>query len=634
MDAEIIAVGSELLTPFRQDTNSLFLTERLNQLGVDVAFKTIVGDSLPHLTQTARLAISRSDIIIFMGGLGPTEDDLTREAVAAALELSLRRDPEILAHLEQHFAARHYTFTPNNAKQADVIVGATVLPNANGTAPGQWITGKYQGRDKLLLLLPGPPHELKALFDQQCVERLRLRLPRVYMATRELKITGIGESHCDARVAPIYQRYSDIETTILAGAGEIQLHLKTRGNSFAAAQERVDELAGKIEEELGELVFSDNGDSMEQIVGYFLQMRGATLAVAESCTAGLIAERITSVSGSSRYFLGGAVVYSNELKTAFADVPAQLIQKHGAVSREVAAALAEGIRKRCGATFGIGVTGVAGPTGGTPEKPVGLVFHGLATETGTEVVERNFPGDRKRIRWFASQQALDMVEKKAYVIVSTRLPSTQSSMRLFVALDLDDPIRRRIGLFMEGVRGFAPDARWVRPESLHITLKFIGEKPAEAANPIQQALSAIPAESLQITFQGYGFFPTSRSPRVFWIGIQSGPQLAALAKSVDDATTALAIPGEEHPFSPHLTLARGGGGSGAPRRQKGDRPNQNFRHLQQKLDALPSPQFGTMAAHQFFLYESQLGPGGSRYRKIAAFPLGRTAQARVSDPND
>lgn len=412
MNAEIIAVGSELLTPYRQDTNSLFLTERLNQLGVDVAFKTIVGDRLPHLTQTAKLAIARSDIVIFVGGLGPTEDDLTREAVARALELALERDPEVLKRLEQRFAARKYVMTPNNAKQADVIAGATVLPNPNGTAPGQWLSGKYDGHDKFILLLPGPPHELRALFDQQCLERLRAKLPCVHIATRELKITGQGESQVDARVAPIYKRYSDVETTILAGAGEIQLHLKTRSHSLEAAQERVDELAGKIEEEMGELVFSDNGDSMERIVGYFLEMRGATLAVAESCTAGLIAERITSVSGSSRYFLGGAVVYSNALKTAFAGVPPDLIQKHGAVSSEVAGALASGIRQRCGSTFGLGVTGVAGPTGGTPEKPVGLVFHGLATEDGTEVIERNFPGDRKRIRWFASQQALDMVRRK------------------------------------------------------------------------------------------------------------------------------------------------------------------------------------------------------------------------------
>lgn len=412
MNAEIIAIGSELLTPFRQDTNSLYLTEKLNQLGVEVIFKTIVGDSRERLTGAASLAVSRAEIIIFMGGLGPTEDDLTREALADALGLELYRDPAIVASLEQRFAARGWTMAANNLKQADVITGATVLPNANGSAPGQWMSGKYEGRERIIMLLPGPPHELKALFEEQCVDRLRAKLPPQFIATRELKITGLGESACDARVAPIYKLFIDVQTTILAGAGEIQLHLKTRAASLEAAQLRVDQLVAKIEEELGDSVFSDNGDSMEQIVGYYLQMRNATLAVAESCTGGLLAERITSVSGSSRYFVGGAVVYSNQLKTAFADVPATLLEKHGAVSREVAAALAEGIGRRTGATLGLSVTGVAGPTGGTDAKPVGLVFHALASDAGTEVVERKFPGDRKRIRRFASQQALDMVRRK------------------------------------------------------------------------------------------------------------------------------------------------------------------------------------------------------------------------------
>jgi nicotinamide-nucleotide amidase len=412
VNAEIIAIGSELLTPFRQDTNSLYLTEQLNLLGVEVIFKTIVGDDREHLTGAASLAVSRAEIIIFMGGLGPTEDDLTREAVAGALGLQLHRDPLIIASLEQRFAARGWKMAPNNLKQADVIAGATVLPNANGSASGQWMSGKYEGRERIIMLLPGPPHELKALFEEQCLPRLRTKLPPQFIATRELKITGLGESLCDARVGPIYKLYTDVQTTILAGAGEIQLHLKTRTASLETAQARVDELAEKIEEELGDSVFSDNGDSMEQIVGYYLQMRNATLAVAESCTGGLLAERITSVSGSSRYFLGGAVVYSNQLKTAFADVSAQLIDKHGAVSTEVARALAEGIRRRTGATLGLGVTGVAGPTGGTDEKPVGLVFHALASATETEVLERRFPGDRKRIRRFASQQAMDMVRRK------------------------------------------------------------------------------------------------------------------------------------------------------------------------------------------------------------------------------
>jgi nicotinamide-nucleotide amidase len=412
VNAEIIAVGSELLTPFRQDTNSLYITEKLNQLGVQVVLKTIVGDSRERLVSVAQHALFRSDIVIFMGGLGPTEDDLTREAVAEALGMELHRDEEILEKLKERFASRGYTMTPNNHKQADVISGATVLPNPNGTAPGQWISGKYEGRDRLIILLPGPPFELRALFDQECYERLRAKLPVAYIATRVLKVAMLGESAVDARVAPIYQKYTDIQTTILAGAGDIQFNLLTRADSMEAAEARVDELAGKIEDELEDAVYSSKGESLEQIVGYYLQMRGATLAAAESCTGGLFAERLTSISGSSRYFLGGAVVYSNELKTEFAGVPADLIVRHGAVSPEVASALAEGIRVRCKATFGIGITGVAGPMGGTPEKPVGLVYHAIAGENGTEVVEKNFPGDRKRIRWFASQQALDMVRRK------------------------------------------------------------------------------------------------------------------------------------------------------------------------------------------------------------------------------
>ena len=411
MNAEIIAVGSEMLTPFRMDTNSLYLTEQLNLLGVDVIFKSIVGDDLRMLVAAAQHGLFRSDIVIFSGGLGPTEDDLTREAVAEALGLKLRRDPEILARLEQRFAERGWKMASNNAKQADVLEGAAVLPNPNGTAPGQWLSGQFDGREHIIVLLPGPPHEMKALFEAEVRERLRAKVPTAFLAVRTLKIAMLGESAVDARVAPIYKRYSDVETTILAGAGEVELHFKTRATTQDAAQSRVDEVAGVVEDELDDAVYSRNGESLEQIVGYWLQMRSATLAVAESCTGGLLAERITSISGSSRYFLGGAVVYSNALKTGLAGVPAEMIERHGAVSREVAAALAEGIRYRCESTLGVGITGVAGPTGGTAEKPVGLVFHAVSSSTGTEVVQRNFPGDRRRIRRFASTMALDMVRK-------------------------------------------------------------------------------------------------------------------------------------------------------------------------------------------------------------------------------
>src|SRR6202161_2506095 len=401
-----------MLTPFRTDTNSLYLTEQLNLLGVDVIFKSIVGDERRRLVAAAEHGLFRSDILIFSGGLGPTEDDLTREAVAEALGLSLKRDPEILTRLEQRFAERGWKMAANNAKQADVLEGATVLPNPNGTAPGQWLNGQFEARERIVILLPGPPHEMKALFESEVRDRLRVKVPPAFLAVRTLKIAMLGESHVDARDAPIYKRYTDVETTILAGAGEIELHFKSIAPTQDAAQRRVDEVAGLVEDELDDAVYSRNGQSIEQIVGYWLQMRNATLAVAESCPGGLLAERLTSISGASRYFLGGAVVYSNALKTELAGVPAEMIDRHGAVSREVAAALAEGIRYRCESTLGVGITGVAGPNGGTPEKPVGLVFHGVASDRGTEVVQRNFPGDRKRIRRFAATMALDMLRKK------------------------------------------------------------------------------------------------------------------------------------------------------------------------------------------------------------------------------
>ena len=363
MNAEIIAIGSELLTPFRTDTNSLFLTERLNTLGVQVAFKTIVGDRLKDLIDAVRIALHRADIVVTMGGLGPTEDDVTREAVAEAIGFRLKRDQDIVAKLYARFAERRSRMTENNSRQADVIDGAVVLENQNGTAPGQWLDVVYEGHRKLILLLPGPPNEIKPLFDAQCLPRLTETLPKRYIATRTLKAALIGESAADARIAPIYQQYKDVETTILAHMGDIQLNLVCSKALPELAQARVDELAGRIEEELDDLIYSSQGESLEQIVLYYLEMRGATLAIAESCTGGLLAQRLTSISGSSRSFLGGAIVYSNELKTEFAGVPPEMIADHGAVSREVAIALAQGIRERCDATLGLGITGIAGPGG-------------------------------------------------------------------------------------------------------------------------------------------------------------------------------------------------------------------------------------------------------------------------------
>jgi competence/damage-inducible protein CinA-like protein len=412
VNAEIIAVGSEMLTPFRQDTNSLFLTRRLNELGVEVIFKTIVGDRAGHLLHASRIALSRAEIVLFSGGLGPTEDDLTRECVAEALGVELRRDHEAVAAMYSRAAALRMRISENNVKQADRISGAELLPNSRGTAPGQWIESSYDGQRRLLILLPGPPHELEGMFDDLCFERLRQLLPEAHLATCELKVAMVSESAADQRAAPIYRQFPEIETTVLAKPGEVQFHLKARAPTKEEAESRVDKLAALLEEEFADEVFSSGGESLEQIVGYYLQMRGATLSVAESCTGGMLAERITRVSGSSRYFIGGALVYSNDAKTDFCDVPPLLLARDGAVSPTVAAALAEGIRERCNTTFGIGITGVAGPSGGSEEKPVGLVYVALADGKNTDVAERKFPGDRRRIRWYATQLALDMLRRK------------------------------------------------------------------------------------------------------------------------------------------------------------------------------------------------------------------------------
>ena len=415
MKSEIIAIGSEMLTPFRQDTNSLYLTEKLNELGVTVAFKTIVGDRRKDLVNAIGAALSRADIVVLMGGLGPTEDDLTREAVAETLSLTLRRNATQVAALAARAATWRIPMPENNLKQADVLDGATLLPNPNGSAPGQWLDITWQSYRKLLMLVPGPPHECRALFDAECIPRLREILPARHIAKRTLRAAMIPESQADKLLAPIYTEYKDVETTILAHAGDIQLTLLCAKSNAATARQRVDELAGRLEEALEDWLYSssnESSESLEQIVLYYLGLRQATLAVAESCTGGLIAQRITSVPGSSRSFLGGAVVYSNELKTAFAGVPPELIAEHGAVSREVAEALAYGIRRHTGATLGLGVTGIAGPTGGTEAKPVGLVYIALSDAQKTDSIEKNFRGDRDRIRQWAAQQALDLIRRK------------------------------------------------------------------------------------------------------------------------------------------------------------------------------------------------------------------------------
>jgi nicotinamide-nucleotide amidase len=408
MDAEIIAVGSELLTSNRQETNSLYLTQKLNALGIEVRFKTIVGDNAEHLAQVFRAALGRSRLIFLTGGLGPTEDDLNRQVVAEVLGRPLHEVPEIRRRIEERFARLGRPMSENNARQALVPEGAEWLENKLGTAPGLWISHQSVA----VVLLPGPPKELEAMFEATCAPRLASLATGECLRSRVYKTVGLAESEVDQRIAPLYKNYQNPRTTILATPGVIEIHLQARATNDVEANELLDQLGDRIEAALGEYVFSSGGESLEEVVGMYLVMRQKTVAVAESCTGGLLSERLTRVPGSSNYFLGGMVCYSNELKTTLAGVPADLIAEHGAVSLAVAQAMAEGVRKRTGASLGIGITGVAGPGGGTPEKPVGLVFIALADENGTQIREFRFPGDRERVRHWATQMALEAVRRR------------------------------------------------------------------------------------------------------------------------------------------------------------------------------------------------------------------------------
>ncbi len=406
--AEIIAVGSELLTPYRLDTNSLFLTEKLNELGIEVVGKSVVGDDRERLKKVLSDTLGRADLVICCGGLGPTEDDVTRETVAALLGRKLKRDDGLLRRLEARFRARGLKMPPNNERQAMVPEGATQLENRVGTAPGLWL----ETESKIVLLLPGPPHELKDVFERECLPRLKPRARPVRMATRVLMVTGLTESDTDDRIAPIYRQYDNPAVTVLAAPGEIQIHLRGKGATEQEALALVDELAERISEKLGKYVFSENGAKLEEVVGEKLLLAHKTVAVAESCTGGQVAKRLTNIPGSSAYFLGGVVCYSNDAKVWWADVPASLIEAKGAVSEEVACALAAGIRKRTSADFGIGVTGIAGPSGATTSKPVGLVYVAVADAQKTEARMYHFPGDRDRVRRQACQAALDMLRRR------------------------------------------------------------------------------------------------------------------------------------------------------------------------------------------------------------------------------
>jgi nicotinamide-nucleotide amidase len=405
--AEILAVGSELLTPLRADTNAPYITGRLQEIGIEVGARVTVADDGALLESAFRAALARAAVVIATGGLGPTEDDLTREAAAAALGRSLRRDPEILEALRARFARFRRVMAPVNEKQADVIEAGVVLPNPRGTAPGQ----RVDADGRILVLLPGPPGEMRPMFDEQVLPFLRERAGGNVLRTRVLRIASMGESEVEQVLAPLYKTFANPRTTILGGPGQVELHLTASGPSPAAAEEAILTLARGMRDLLPGRIFSEDDRELPEVVAALLGERGLTLAVAESCTGGLLTTRLTDVPGSSVFLERGFVTYSNRAKAEMLGVDAALIERVGAVSEEVSAAMASGARERAGASIGVGITGIAGPDGGTPEKPVGLVYVALDGAAGTRVRRAILPGDRARVRFQATQSALEMIRR-------------------------------------------------------------------------------------------------------------------------------------------------------------------------------------------------------------------------------
>jgi len=406
--AELLAIGSELLGPLRAETNSLWLTERLLDAGIEVAARATLADDAALIESAFRAALARADVVIATGGLGPTADDLTREALAAATGRGLRRDDKVVEALRARFARYVRVMSDTNLKQADVIEGALVLANPRGTAPGQLV----EHASRIVVLLPGPPREMMPMFDEQVLPKLRARAgARRVVRRRVLRIAGMGESAVDELAAPVYTRFENPKTTILGAPGQVELHLVAHGDGDADAEARIDELARLLHEALPGRIFSDDGRELPRVVVDLLRERRLTLALAESCSGGLLSARLTEVPGVSAVLERSVVSYANQAKIDALGVPAELVAAKGAVSEEVAAAMAAGVLASARSDVSVAITGIAGPDGGTPEKPVGLVYVATAGAAGTRVRKNLFPGGRELVRQQSTQTALEMLRR-------------------------------------------------------------------------------------------------------------------------------------------------------------------------------------------------------------------------------
>ena len=432
--AAIIAVGSEMLGTTRIDSNSLYLTEHLNRIGIDVVSKAVVGDDRAQCAHVVRSLAGTVDLLVVCGGLGPTDDDITRDVVAEVFERPQAEDSAIVEHLRARYKARGYRgeMPRNNLRQAMVPRGADVLPNPSGSAPGLWL----EAGPRVVILLPGPPRELKPMFAALVEERLRPRTDAAGVFRSVLMVTGRIESQMDEHLQPLYGVWSartpPVAATILAALGPIELHLSVRHVSEPEARGRLAAATAEVVDVLGHDVFSRDGQSLEAVVGALLAERRLTIAAAESCTGGLLTSRLTDVPGSSQYVREAVVAYANDVKVRALGVAAELIDRLGAVSEAVAEAMADGIRTLSNADVGVGITGIAGPGGGSPEKPVGTVALAVTTRAERRVRLFRFHGEREQVKFQASQAGLDMVRRVLMGVPSSpgALPATLSSQTL------------------------------------------------------------------------------------------------------------------------------------------------------------------------------------------------------------
>ena len=407
MRAIFIAVGSELLDHNRIDTNSLYIARKLGEKGILIDMKMVVGDNRENLSWTIKNACKRSQLVIVSGGLGPTEDDITRESAADALKLKLVFNDDIVADIEEMFRVRGIDMPQINKRQAFVLDGAEVLSNSAGTAPGQYFDdGKVR-----LLLLPGPPKEMIPIFDKILEEKIS-PLSNFHIYKRILKFGGITESEADSMISGIYRRYKNPITTILASPGLIEVHLLGRAKKdIEEIKELTDQVAEDIREKMGEYLITEEDVRIEELIIREMTRLGLSLSVAESCTGGGLGNILTNVPGSSEVFLGGVIPYSNELKTGILDVKEETLEKHGAVSKHAAKEMAENVRKLTGSDIGVSITGIAGPGGGTSKKPVGLVFMHMSTPEKETGEYRIFPGDREVVKIRTINYCLNMIFK-------------------------------------------------------------------------------------------------------------------------------------------------------------------------------------------------------------------------------